>query len=259
MRLQWLHAIDPDWTERNLLPRFTWDWPDRDETIRFWRTFAFHPRSGPTLLATLALSFLESLQRREELGQEAHHRLCWLLGDIVVETPAMFNRPQTVGALHQVGPEGCAGVLEAFQRKLRAVGNSAANLWRERIGPWLKMHWPVDHELRTGKLAREAIEVAFLTREAFSCAGALIENKFSIEDVDDDQMWLFSLYHESKNQEYGYLASHTVEIGRMLNRALSKKPADFARHHIRQIIERLQQLYPGRIPEGWEPLFTRYG
>jgi hypothetical protein len=45
----------------------------------------------------------------------------------------------------------------------------------------------------------------------------------------------------------------------MLNRALSRKPADFARHHIRQIIEGLQQLYPGRIPEGWEPLFTRYG
>jgi hypothetical protein len=58
---------------------------------------------------------------------------------------------------------------------------------------------------------------------------------------------------QRKNQDYDYLASHTVQIGRMLNRALSKKPADFARHHIRQIIERLQQLYPGNTPEGWSP------
>jgi hypothetical protein len=66
---------------------------------------------------------------------------------------------------------------------------------RKKLGRW---RCPVDHELRTGKLAREAIEAALLTREAFPCAGAPIENKFSIEDVDDDQMWLFSLYHKEK-------------------------------------------------------------
>ena len=145
----------------------------------------------------------------------------------------MFDHAQTVAALHEVGPEGCAGILEAFQHKLRAVGNSAANLWRERIGPWLKEHWPVNHELRSGRLAREAIEVAFLTREAFPEAAALIEDKFSIEDVDDNQVWLFSLHHRRNDQDYEYLTRHTVDIGRLLTRALSKKPVDFAAHDMR--------------------------
>ena len=170
----------------------------------------------------------------------------------------MFDRDQTVGTLHDVGPEGCAGVLEAFQHKLRAVGNSAANLWRERIGPWLKEYWPANKELRNGRLAREAIEVAFLTREAFPEAIALIQDKFSIEDVDDNQLWVFSLHHKSNDQDYDYLALHTVEVGRLLTTALSNKPVDFAAHDMRQIIDRLRQLYPGQIPEGWESLYTRY-
>jgi hypothetical protein len=258
MQLQWLHAIDPGWTERNLLPRFARSWPDRDETVRFWRTFAFHPRWGPTLLVKLAPSFLDALQRRGELGEVAHYSLCQVLGSISVEVPSMFGHDQTVAALHDVGVEGCVAVLEAFQQKLRAVGSSAANVWRERIGPWLKEHWPVNHELRSGRLAREAIEAAFLTREAFPDAAALIDDKFSIEDVDDDQIWIFSLHHRSDDQDYDYLARHMIDIGRLLTKALSKKPVDFAASDMRQIIDRLKQLCPGQIPKGWETLFTRY-
>ena len=259
MQLQWLHVIDPEWTEQKLLPRFAWDWPDRDETIRFWRTFAFDPRSGPTLFSRLAPSFLETLQRRQELGQPAHQRLCQLLGYLIVETPFMFDHAQTVTALHQLGPQGCAGVLGAFKHKLRAVGSSAANLWRERIGPWLEGHWPVDHELRCGRLARKAIEATFLTREAFPEAAALIEDKFSIEDVDGGQMWIFGLHDRGDDQDYDYLTRHTVDVGRLLTTALSKKPVDFAAPDMRQILDGLKQLCPGQIPEGWETLFRRYG
>jgi hypothetical protein len=258
MRLRWLYAVDPGWTERNLLPRFGWNWSDQDETIRLWRTFAFRPLLGPTLLTKLACSFLESLRRRNELGQQAFHSLCRLLGEIIVETPSMFDRDQTVSTIHIVGPEGCASVLEAFQHKLRAVGDSAANLWRERIGPWLERYWPANQELRSGRLAREAIEVTFLTREAFPQAVALIQDKFLIEDVDDNQLWVFSLHHKSNDQYYAYLARHTVEVGRLLTKALSKKPIDFGRSDMRQIIERLKQLYPGQIPEGWQSLYNRY-
>jgi hypothetical protein len=258
MQLQWLHAIDPGWTERNLLPRFAWNGPDRDETIRFWRTFAFHPRSGPTLLAKLAPSFLGALRRPRELGQVAHHSLCQVLGAISVEMPSMFRHDQTVDALHDVGVEGCAAVLEAFQQKLRAVGSTAANVWRERIGPWLKEHWPVNYELRSGRLACEAIEAALLTREAFPDAAALIEDKFSIEDVDDGRGWLFSLHHRTNDQDYDYLRCHTVDIGRLLTRALSKKSVDFAADDMRLIIDRLNQFSLGQTPEGWETLFSRY-
>ena len=170
----------------------------------------------------------------------------------------MFDRDQTVSTIHIVGPEGCASVLEAFQHKLRAVSDSAANLWRERIGPWLERYWPANQELRSGRLAREAIEVAFLTREAFPQAVALIQDKFLIEDVGDNQLWMFSLHHKSNDQDYAYLATHTVEVGRLLIKVLSKKPIDFARSDMHQIIERLKQLYPGQIPEGWQSLYNRY-
>jgi hypothetical protein len=108
-------------------------------------------------------------------------------------------------------------------------------------------------------LAREAIEVAFLTRESFSDAAALIDDKFSIEDVDDGQVWLFRLHHDRDDQDYDYLRSHMVDVGGMLTRALSKKPVDFAERDMRQIIDRLKQLCPGHVPEGWETLFIRYG
>ena len=47
MQLHWLHAIDPGWTERNLLPRFDWNWPDQDETICLWWDLRFSSSIGP--------------------------------------------------------------------------------------------------------------------------------------------------------------------------------------------------------------------
>jgi hypothetical protein len=258
VHLQWLHAVDPGWTEVYLLPRFAWDWPDQDETIRFWRTFAFDLRSGPSLFAKLAPSYLESLRLRKKLGNQAYHSLCHEFGDVIVEMPSMFDHAQTVAALHDVGPEGCAEILEALQHKLRAVGNSAASLWQERIAPWLREHWPVNHELRSGRVAHEAIEVAFLTRDAFPEAASLIDKKFSIEDVDEDVIWMFRLHNESNYQDYDYLANHSIEVGRLLSRGLSKKATDFAAHDMRQIVGRLKRLHSG-VPEGWNLLFERYG
>ena len=61
-------------------------------------------------------------------------------------------------------------------------------------------------------MAREAIEVTLQTREAFPEAAALIGESFSIEEIDDDVLWIFSLHNKTDDQEYDYLAIHAVEV-----------------------------------------------
>lgn len=257
-QIAWLHAVDPSWTEQRLLRRFHWSWPDPQETIRFWRTFAFFPRADATLIERLKPTLLDALGKRADLGDEAHGRLCQLLGLLAMQATTVLDHAQIVAALHAIGPKGCGKILWTFQCELRDAGSKAAQLWHERIAPWIEAHWPSDQELRCGQVARVAVEMALETRDAFPEALRLIKGKFLLGQIDDDPMWLFGLYHVGTDQ-YDYLAHHPQQVADLISVALSPKPATFAAHDIKQIVKRVRELYPNGSPPGWQPRLDTYG
>ena len=167
MHLYWLHAIDPEWTERNLVYRLEWDWVDRDETISTRGSFHSILAQDRRYSSRLARRCWRRCDSELQLARMPMNACVCSWATSLSKFPSAFDHDQTVAALHDIGVDGCAQIVRAFERKLRDAGPMAPSLWHERIDPWLKGHWPVDQELRIGRLARKAIEVALLTRQAF--------------------------------------------------------------------------------------------
>jgi hypothetical protein len=258
-QLQWLDVVDPSWTRETLLPRFRWDGTSLQETVRAWRTFSIRPNATPELLELMAPMFVKAMSRQHQLGENARRRLCTMFGDLIVEQPGLFSKDHTVAVLAEIGADGCRAVLRGLVRKLRAAGPNAAALWRERIGPWIDTHWPTDEALRTACVADEGIDLVFESREAFPAAASVVSQKFDVSTFSDPSPgWMFTLYHAINKTEYDYLARHTEEVGRFLERCLSGKTANHAEALMTKVLNRVRTLLPSPLPQVWQSLADRY-
>lgn len=150
-RLNYFHAVDPKWTEENLIPLFSWETSEYCALI--WQGYLWSPRISPDLAVSLKTELLLGLENIEQIG-DSGERLIKLFTIVCLQYQDLYKGQEQRDAFVDIGVDGLAHVAEFFYHTLRQDPNSADNYWLNRIKPVIKRAWPKSAEFVTTATAR---------------------------------------------------------------------------------------------------------
>lgn len=149
-RLAGAHFLDPQWTEEHVLPRM--DWAHSDEARALWQGYLWTVRSSLGLLAAMKVAIVSALPHLNELG-ESGRNLCILFAEASISHQEILGPKVTRLALKPLQSKHLAAIARGAEHVLEWAGDDAAQLWRNRLGPWFHDVWPKDHDRKSSQIA----------------------------------------------------------------------------------------------------------
>ncbi|MBS0498780.1 MAG: SIR2 family protein [Proteobacteria bacterium] len=172
-RLIALFRVDRRWTERYLLPLFSWDNPTEAKAV--WEGFLWSPRLYQPLLTTFKSQFLQSASHYAELGEHRQQFAAILtyaaLGPTDGYLPEDFR--SAIGALPQDGLEKSA---RSVSQALEGAAEQREDYWRNRVLPFWQQVWPKSRDLATPRIAEYLTRLAIAARGEFPAAVAAVQD-----------------------------------------------------------------------------------
>ena len=242
-RVSYLYAIDPEWTQANLIPSFSWR--DEEESFAMWQAYAWQARIDPQLWAALKPYFLplftpERLARLGDWGRNIAQSLM-LVG--VAFGADEFKREEAREAIRAM-PEPMrvdaaawvAGYMEVEEEEANSpedeepIEGAPDVRWNERIWPWLKRVWPTEVALRSAGVAEQFALAAVATEKAFPEAVKAIR-AFAVPSRS---------YHlTAALQSSNHPDEHPRTALDLIDTFLTKDPIMLFEGEIRAIVERI--------------------
>lgn len=189
-RLSYLFAVDPDWTQENLLPSFDWEASEL-EAVAVWQGYAWQPRIDEKLWRAIKPYFIHIFTRHRllQLGEMGNY-----LGQILMLVGIEFGidqipRDAARNAIRAMPDEmrsaavsWAASYLEQAKEDSGQPESDPANpsrhpdvLWKQKVAPWLDRVWPAEPDLRSQSTAEQFALAAIATDKRFPDAvGALM-------------------------------------------------------------------------------------
>ncbi len=159
-----LFRVDRPWTQRYLLPLFSWTNPAEAKAV--WEGFLWSPRLYQPLLTAFKLHFLESANHYAELGEHRKQFAAFLtyaaLGPTEGYTTEEFR--SAFGALPREGLEKAA---EALYQALEGAAEQREEYWNNRIQPFWRQVWPKSRDLATPGIAESLTRLVIAARSEF--------------------------------------------------------------------------------------------
>lgn len=183
--------VDRPWTERYLLPLFSWNNPAEAKAV--WEGFLWSPRLYQPLLTAFRAQFLESANHYTDLGEHRQQFAAFLtyvaLGPTEGYTVDEFR--SAIGALPQDGLEESA---QALSQALEGAADQREDYWKNRVLPFWQQVWPKSRDLATPRIAESLTRLIIAARGKFPAALAAVQDWLQpIEDPD----YVVHLLHES--------------------------------------------------------------
>jgi len=163
-RLNYFHAIDPAWTEENLIPLF--DWEKSELATLMWQGYLWSQRISADLAIALKHHLLNSLKRIENI-QASVKSLIQLFTMVCLEYSDLYTAKERHDALVNIGKDGLEYVAEFFSDSIRWDPESADNYWRNRIQPFIQRAWPKDKNFVSEKTSASFSLMLIELDEAF--------------------------------------------------------------------------------------------
>lgn len=240
-RVSYLYAIDPEWTQANLISSFSWH--DEEESFAMWQAYAWQARIDPQLWVALKPYFLplftpDRLARLEDWGRNIAQSLM-LIG--VVFGREEFKQNEAREAIRAM-PEAMrvdaaawiAGYMEVEEEQQRddeePIEGAPDVRWNERIWPWLRRVWPSEAALRSAGVAEQFALAAVATEGAFPDAVKAIRS-FA---VPARPYRLVVALEESDHPE-----RHPAATLELIDALLAKDPIMLFEGEIRSVVERI--------------------
>lgn len=166
-RLIALFRVDRTWTEKYLLPLFSWDNPG--EAKAAWEGFLWSPRLYQPLLISFKQQFLESANHYADLGEHRQQFAAFLtyaaLGPTEGYTVDEFRT--AIGVLPKEGLEKCA---QALSQALEGAADQREDYWKNRVQPFWQHVWPKSRDLATPRIAESLTRLIIAARAEFPAA-----------------------------------------------------------------------------------------
>jgi hypothetical protein len=159
-RLAILHDIDPEWTERVLLPHF--DWANPTEARGAWQGFLWSPWVRPSLWAKLKPYALQTADHLAELG-EHHEQFVPFMVSISVDGDGALSHDETRALLKKLGPSGLA--LAAYWLESRVSEGGTAG-WKA-IAEWIVAVWPKELAVQAPPVSQHLARLPALVPDRF--------------------------------------------------------------------------------------------
>ena len=168
-RLPYLFAIDRDWTETRLIPLLT---PGAStEAANLWHAYGWSRTIGPDLLQAIKEPFLEVL-RGGEVSARTGHNLTTIFMALCLEAPNELTEEEVGSVVDAMSEEDLETILECLAQRLAGEPAEQAQVWREKVSPWLERYWPRAVARNTAATSTGILNMLAVCGCAFSEAAA---------------------------------------------------------------------------------------
>ncbi len=205
--------VDRPWTERYLLPLFSWDNPAEAKAV--WEGFLWSPRLYQPLMLAFKPQLLESAHHYADLGEHRQQFAAFLtyaaLGPTEGYTVEDFR--SVFDALPRDGLEESA---QALFQALEAAADQRDDYWENRVQPFWKQIWPKSREQATPRIAESLTRLTIAAQGKFPAALAAVQDWLQpIEHPD----YIVDLLLQS-----GLCSKYPVEALRLLAAVIADQP-----------------------------------
>ena len=169
MRLPYLFAVDQDWTKSRLVPLLSLG--GSAEATNLWYAYGWSRTIGPDLLQAIKEPFLEVL-RDGEVGVRTKHNLTMIFMAICLEAPNELAQEELRGVLASMTEQDLKTVLECLTQRLTGEAAEQAQVWREKVSPWLESYWPPAAARNTAATSKGMLNMLAACGDAFPEAAA---------------------------------------------------------------------------------------
>ena len=163
-RLPYLFALDQKWAERWLVPLLK---PaDSAEAANLWYAYGWSRTISPDLLLAIKARFLEVL-RDGEVAARTKHNLTLIFIAVCLDAPNELTHDEVSSVVSAMSERELKAVLECLTQRLIGEPSEQAELWREKIGPWLQRYWPIAESRNTAATSNAMLKMLVVCGDAF--------------------------------------------------------------------------------------------
>lgn len=159
--------VDHTWTEKYLLPLFSWSNPGEAKVM--WQGFFWSPRLYQPLLSTFKSQFLGCANHYFDLG-EHRKKFAAFLTYVALDPTEGYSEEEFRSAIAKLPSEGLAESAQAIYQALASADGQREDYWRNRAQPFWQKVWPKLRGLATPKIAEPLILMAIAARGEFPSA-----------------------------------------------------------------------------------------
>ena len=230
-RLRYLFAVDPEWVGQRLIPLFS---PGQSqEAGNLWYAYGWSRTIGPDLLLALKESFL-AVFREGEIIARAEENLTLLFLVICLEAPNELTDDEVHGVVGELSEDALKTVLAGLRDHLRGDASERAEIWREKLHPWLGKYWPRPAARNTPGTSKAIVDVLADCGDAFPEAAA-----WALEYLKPMERDLFRFQRSGQARRH---PETTLEILAKVVGANGIPPQH--RYTLRQILDEMREAMP---------------
>jgi len=237
-RLHQLFSIDPQWTKAHLINRL--NSINETESRDLWIAYAWSPTIGPNLLVALKESFVLALQNYANFdGQIAN--LVALFASICLEAADGLTEDEIRSVIETLPNEALVLFLNRLADRLEAAEpERRADVWKQKIHPWLEKYWPQLAGRNTPETSLALMLLLLKTGEAFSTAveWALI----NLKPIKDRGLYVMS--------KSGFPASHPQACLQLLKKVVSPNINSWEKSFLNEALDGMEIAAPSIVAEG---------
>jgi len=205
-----LFRVDQAWTEKYLLPLFSWNNPGEAKAV--WEGFLWSPRLYQPLLVAFKPQFLESANHYADLG-EHRQQFAAFLTYVALGPTEGYTVHELRSAIEMLPKEGLEESAQALYQALEGAADQREDYWKNRVQPFWHSVWPKSRDLATPRIAGSLTRLIIATRSEFPSALAAMQDWLQpIEHPD----YVVNLLRES-----GLCKRFPADALRLLNAVIS--------------------------------------
>jgi hypothetical protein len=170
--INWLYAVDPDWTERNLLSVL--DENNKDNQAAFWAGFFWRAHVPKQPLYIRLKSYLLNLTKQQSLAnnkyRNIHARIIlagW--GNTNTDTQErLITNDEMRKQILDGGDDFRSSILRQIKHWSNDTENAAHIDWSEQLLEFFRDVWPRQKAVKTASLSASLCDIALVDRDCFS-------------------------------------------------------------------------------------------
>ncbi|CAI8816475.1 anti-phage defense-associated sirtuin Dsr1 [Methylococcus capsulatus] len=172
-RLIAFFRVDRPWTERHLVPLFSWSNPVEAKAV--WGGFLWSPRLYQPLLSAFKSQFLDSANHYADLG-EYRQRFAAFLTYAALGPVDGYTAEEWRTAIAALPLEGLQESAQALVQALEGAADQREEYWKNRIQPFWQNVWPKSRDLATPKISESLARLCIAAGSEFPAALSAVLN-----------------------------------------------------------------------------------
>ena len=248
-----LWFLDKDWVKNNLKPLMDWE-KNQDICKALWSGYSYHIKLSIDFLSDFKTEFFYFLLHSKNLyTQESRDKIgyCESIAEIFLITTGckwtmnIFTEQEIRQLIKNIDID----VLEAISRKiwylLKDSGDKSANLWSEKIKPWIEKFWPQQEQLKTSQIAKNLSFVILHCREKVPEAFEILKDNIK-EKIQQNNNYISHYIKENMKQELSHIFDNPKKLLCLLNWNFPKDRIEYYySEEIREILKELKVRHTG--------------